>query len=83
MARFRHPLKLKDVTKENMESLIQTNKTHKNVSVILGVSQGCVTRFCKRMSIAPIGRSLSNKLKGKAHSEKMKKLFSEGQIIPY
>jgi hypothetical protein len=34
MARFRHPLKLKDVTKENMESLIQTHKTHKSVSVV-------------------------------------------------
>lgn len=84
MARFRHPLKLKDVTKEELERLMNLYNSQYKVAEVLGVKQMTVSRRLKALGIKYNGVAKANRSeqKRREHSEKLKKMFSDGVLTP-
>ena len=82
MARFRPPLKLKQINRTKMAALL-ANSTQYKVADFLGVSQMTVSRRMRALGLKFDARGRANVLKGPKHSVVMKRKFATGELQSY
>lgn len=82
MTRYVHPLKLKDVPREEFESVLKHRNAQHKVAEYYGVSQMTVSRHMRRLGISHDGKAQSNIRKAEQQSKVMRQKFASGELKP-
>jgi DNA-binding transcriptional MocR family regulator len=85
MARFRHPLKLKHIGKDELILLINEFNSQKKIAQHLGVSQMTISRRMDFLGIQHDGKVNANKNKQKCEkqSKAMIQKYQNKEIVPF